>query len=146
MINSREERWWRFLSTSDEYDPERLNFDKELLRRFYLKNGYVDFEVKAAKSELAPDRSGLLPDIHDQRGRALPGRQGHHQLAAPQPQRRRSARRPQINEGDWYDGDAVGRTVEAIELEVHTRGYAFVEVKPRINRDPEKHTVDLIVR
>ena len=38
-------------------DPERLNFDKELLRRFYLKNGYVDFEVYAAKSELAPDRS-----------------------------------------------------------------------------------------
>ena len=45
VINSREERWWRFLSTSDEYDPERLNFDKELLRRFYLKNGYADFEM-----------------------------------------------------------------------------------------------------
>ena len=60
VINSREERWWRFLSTSDEYDPQRLNFDKELLRRFYLKNGYVDFEVRAAKSELAPDRSGFF--------------------------------------------------------------------------------------
>ena len=60
VINSREERWWRFLSTSDEYAPERLNFDKELLRRFYLKNGYIDFEVKDAKSELAPDRSGFF--------------------------------------------------------------------------------------
>ena len=50
MINSREERWWRFLSTSDQYDPERLNFDKELLRRFYLKNGYADFEMRDAKS------------------------------------------------------------------------------------------------
>ncbi|HET6308674.1 MAG TPA: POTRA domain-containing protein, partial [Rhodopila sp.] len=44
VINSRESRWWRFLSTSDQYDPERLNFDKELLRRFYLKSGYADFE------------------------------------------------------------------------------------------------------
>ena len=60
VINSREERWWRFLSTSDEYDPERLNFDKELLRRFYLKNGYADFEIKDAKSELARDRSGFF--------------------------------------------------------------------------------------
>ena len=60
VINSREERWWRFLSTSDEYDPERLNFDKELLRRFYLKNGYADFEVTDAKSELSPDRSGFF--------------------------------------------------------------------------------------
>ena len=56
VINSREERWWRFLSTSDQYDPERLNFDKELLRRFYLKNGYADFEIRDAKSELSPDR------------------------------------------------------------------------------------------
>ena len=60
VINSREERWWRFLSSSDEYDPQRLNFDKELLRRFYLKNGYVDFEVTDAKAELAPDRSGFF--------------------------------------------------------------------------------------
>ena len=60
MINSREERWWRFLSSSDEYDPDRLNFDKELLRRFYLKNGYIDFDIKDAKSELAPDRSGFF--------------------------------------------------------------------------------------
>ena len=60
MINSREERWWRFLSTSDQYDPERLNFDKELLRRFYLKNGYVDFEVRDAKAELSPDRKAFF--------------------------------------------------------------------------------------
>jgi outer membrane protein insertion porin family len=43
VIDSREQRWWRFLSSSDQYDPGRLNYDKELLRRFYLKNGYADF-------------------------------------------------------------------------------------------------------
>ena len=91
VINSREERWWRFLSTSDEYDPQRLNFDKELLRRFYLKNGYVDFEVRAAKSELSPDRIRILPHLQYQRGRTLSGRQDHDQLPASQPERRRSA-------------------------------------------------------
>ena len=89
VINSREERWWRFLSTSDEYDPERLNFDKELLRRFYLKNGYIDFEVKDAKSELAPDRSGFFLTFTISEGDRYRGRQDHHQLAAAQPQRRR---------------------------------------------------------
>ena len=93
VINSREERWWRFLSTSDEYDPERLNFDKELLRRFYLKNGYTDFEVKDAKSELAPDRSGFFLTFTISEGERYQGRQDHHQLAAAQPQRRRAAGR-----------------------------------------------------
>jgi outer membrane protein insertion porin family len=143
VINTREQRWWRFLSTSDEYDPQRLNFDKELLRRFYLKNGYVDFEVKAAKSELAPDRSGFFLTFNISEGERY--RVGkvtiNSQLRNLNGDDLRGAL--EINEGDWYDGDAVGRTIEAIELEVHTRGYAFVEVKPRINRDPEKHIVDL---
>ena len=88
MINSREERWWRFLSTSDEYDPERLNFDKELLRRFYLKSGYADFEIKDAKSELARDRSGFFLTFTISEGERLPRRQGHDRLAPSQAERR----------------------------------------------------------
>ena len=58
VIASREEAFWRFLSNSDQYDPERVNFDKELLRRFYLKNGYADFEVKERDCRAwSPDRS-----------------------------------------------------------------------------------------
>jgi outer membrane protein insertion porin family len=143
VINSREQRWWRFLSTSDEYDPQRLNFDKELLRRFYLKNGYIDFEVKSAKSELAPDRSGFFLTFVISEGeryrvgkitinsqlRNLPGEELRGDI--------------ELDEGDWYDGDAVGRSVEAIERDVHNRGYAFVEVKPRIDKDSEKHIVNL---
>ena len=143
VINSREERWWRFLSTSDEYDPERLNFDKELLRRFYLKNGYVDFEMLSAKSELAPDRSGffLTFNIHEGERYRVGKITINSQLRNLNGDDLRGAL--EIDEGDWYDGDAVGRTVDAMELDVHNRGYAFVEVKPRIDKDPEKHIVDL---
>ena len=144
VINSREERWWRFLSTSDEYDPERLNFDKELLRRFYLKNGYIDFEVKDAKSELAPDRSGFFLTFTISEGERY--RVGKITINSQLRNLNGDDLRGelQIDEGDWYDGDAVGRSVDAMELDVHNRGYAFVEVKPRINRDTAKHTVDLI--
>jgi outer membrane protein insertion porin family len=60
IINSREEAFWRFLSTSDSYDPDRVNFDKELLRRFYLKNGFVDFQVTTASAEISPDRRAFF--------------------------------------------------------------------------------------
>jgi outer membrane protein insertion porin family len=144
VINSREERWWRFLSTSDEYAPERLNFDKELLRRFYLKNGYIDFEVKDAKSELAPDRSGFFLTFTISEGDRY--RVGKVTINSQLRNLNGDALRGnlQIDPGDWYDGDAVQRSVDAIELDVHNRGYAFVEVKPQIVRDNAKHTVDLI--
>ena len=48
--------WWRFLSSDDTYDPDRLALDRELLRRFYLSEGYVDFRVQSAIAELTPDR------------------------------------------------------------------------------------------
>jgi outer membrane protein insertion porin family len=143
VINSREQRWWRFLSTSDEYDPQRLNFDKELLRRFYLKNGYIDFEVRAAKSELAPDRSGFFLTFNISEGERY--RIGKITIDSHLRNLKGDELRGnlELDEGDWYDGDAIGRSVDAMELEVRNRGYAFVEVKPRIDKDTGKHIVNI---
>src|SRR5690606_18328515 len=51
-IASKEDRWYRFLSSDDLYDTDRIEYDSELLRRFYLKNGYADFQVVSANAEL----------------------------------------------------------------------------------------------
>lgn len=143
VVNSREERWWRFLSTSDQYEPERLNYDKELLRRFYLKNGYVDFQILDAKSELSPDRKSFFLTFTVKEGERY--RVG--KVAITSQLRHLSGddlrKDLQFDEGDWYDGDAVGRTADLIEEDVHNRGYAFVEVKPRVDKNAEKRTVDL---
>jgi outer membrane protein insertion porin family len=143
VVTSREERWWRFLSTSDQYDPERLNFDKELLRRYYLKNGYVDFEIRDAKSELSPDRTGFFLTFTLNEGERY--RIGKVTINSQLRNLNGDDLRGdlQFDEGDWYDGDAVGRSADAMEVDVHTRGYAFVDVKPRILRDRDKHTVDI---
>ena len=144
VISSREQAIYRILGTSDEYDPEHIGFDKELLNRFYFKNGYADFEVTNAAAELTPDRRAFFVTFTlkegeqykigkvsiDSKLRNLPGDQLMPQL--------------QIETGDVYDGDAVDRTVTAIQDEVGNRGFAFVDVKPRIARNHDTHTVDLV--
>jgi outer membrane protein insertion porin family len=144
VVNSREERFWRFLSTSDSYDPERVNFDKELLRRFYLKNGYADFEVADATAELSPDRKSFFLTFTLNEGERY--RVGKITVNSQLPRLNGQDLLPdvQLEEGDWYDGDAVERSVQAITDDVQNRGYAFVDVKPRISRDKDKHTVDLV--
>ena len=77
VITSAETAWWKFFSTDDEYNPEKLNFDKELLRRFYLRNGYIDFNVIDATAELSPDRKSFFITFTVQRGCPLQGRLGH---------------------------------------------------------------------
>ncbi len=144
VINSREERWWRFLSTSDQYDPERLNFDKELLRRFYLKNGYVDIDIVGANAELSPDRKGFFLTFNVKEGARY--RIGKVTINSQLRNLDTSALMSvsEVRDGQWYDGDAVGRTADQMEEWIHNKGYAFVEVKPRVVRDPVKHTVDLV--
>ena len=143
VINTREERWWRFLSSSDTYDPERLSFDKELLRRFYLKNGYVDFEVTDAKAELSADRTAFFVTYTlkegkrfrvdkvsiDSKLRHLSGDELTGDLS--------------ISAGDWYDADQITRNSDAIAADVRSRGFAFVEVKPRLTRNKDNESVDL---
>ncbi|MDQ2802404.1 MAG: outer membrane protein assembly factor BamA, partial [Pseudomonadota bacterium] len=143
IINSRPERWWAFLSTSDQYSPERLAFDKELLRRFYLKNGYIDFQVTDATAELAPDRkSFFLTFVLQEGARYKVGNTAiRSQLSGITAADLRGDLK--LAKGDWYDGDAVGRTADAMTDRVRTRGFAFVEVTPRIDRDPKTHTVNL---
>jgi outer membrane protein insertion porin family len=143
VISSRESRWWRFLSSSDEFQPERLSFDKELLRRFYLKNGYADIQVTDASAELSPDRKGFFLSFTVSEGERY--RVGKVAITSQLRNLTSDSLRDQLQltDGDWYDGDAVGRTADAIEEAVHNKGYAFVEVKPRIDRDPVKHIVNI---
>ncbi len=144
VINSREEAFWRIFSEADSYDPDRLGYDKELLRRFYLKNGFADFKVTSAVAELAPDKSAFFVTFTLDEGERY--RVGSLTVNSTLPHLNGAALRPlvDISPGDYYDGDAVERSVQALTDAIGARGYAFVDVKPRIARDRAKHTVDLV--
>ncbi|MGH7212393.1 MAG: outer membrane protein assembly factor BamA, partial [Acetobacteraceae bacterium] len=143
VINSRPQRWWAFLSTADQYTAEKLGFDKELLRRFYLQHGYVDFDITNATAELAPDRKSFFVSFVLHEGARY--RVGkiiiNSQLKGITAPLLRDDLK--LAEGDWYNGDAVGRSSDAMEDDIRTRGFAFVQVTPRIERDPKAHTVSL---
>ena len=59
VIKTEKSRWYKFLSDDDKYDPDRLLYDQELLRRFYTSQGYADFRVKSAVAELTPKRDAF---------------------------------------------------------------------------------------
>ena len=63
VLLSREKRWWRFLSSFDTYDEDRIEYDKQLLRRHYMSNGFIDFKITQFEAGLTPDRSGYFMNI-----------------------------------------------------------------------------------
>ncbi|MBB4315528.1 outer membrane protein assembly factor BamA [Roseospira marina] len=143
VIATKEERWYRLLSSSDTFDPDRLTFDRELLRRFYLANGYADFEVRSAVAELTPDRESFFITVTvDEGDRYRIGSVGiETTLEDLTPEMLTPTL--EMEEGDWYDADRVEETVQNITDMVGSLGYAFVDVRPRVERDREANTISL---
>jgi outer membrane protein insertion porin family len=146
VISSRESAWWRFLSSSDSYDPARVGLDQDLLRRFYLRSGYPDFQLLNTEAELAPDRSSFYLTFVLSEGPRY--RIGNVAIVSHLPHLDGATLKGdlQLSRGDWYNGDAITQTVQAISTDVQGRGYAFVQVTPiqtkRINARGQ-HVVDL---
>jgi outer membrane protein insertion porin family len=143
IISTKESRWWRFLSSDDTYDPDRLTYDRELLRKFYLSQGYADFRVVSAIAELAPDRSGFLITFSIEEG------QRYHFGSITLTNALKDVD-PKVlqallttREGDWYNADLIDSSVSAVSDALGDRGFAFVQVTPTVKRNPETHTIDV---
>ncbi len=147
IMISKEKAWYRFLSSTDTYDPDRLNYDQELLRRHYLKNGYVDFKVTGATAELTPDLSGFIITIDVDEGKRY--RFGDVALSITLPEYEGKDKIEDFatfKAGDWFDADAVEDTVEKVTEAIENEGYAFVEVTPDFTKNDENQTVAITYR
>jgi outer membrane protein insertion porin family len=143
VILTVEERWWKFLTSNDTYDPERMNFDRELLRRHYLQNGYADFEVISAVAELAPNRESFFMTFTVKEGERY--RLGKVDVDVKLKGYDKERLKPVIltQPGDWYNAKEIDDTINAITDAVGNAGYAFIDVNPRIRRDEATRTIDL---
>jgi outer membrane protein insertion porin family len=143
VISTREQAFYRFLSSSDTFDPDRLAFDRELLRRYYLRNGYPDVQIQGATAELAPDRSGFFITFQIEEGPRYSFGTVEITSAFPNLDTATLRRFLEVTPGSWYDGDAVERTAQALSDAANLRGFPFVDVQPQIVRDTENRKVNI---
>jgi len=146
QIATEESAWWKFLSTNDNYDPDRLTFDREQLRRFYVSHGYADFHVVSAVAELTPDRRSFYITFTIDEGPLY--KFGKVEIDSAIKELPAKQLRPliKINEGDTYNAELIQKGIDALTAAAGTHGYAFAEVHPRIARNRDSHTIDVIMK
>jgi outer membrane protein insertion porin family len=144
VIATSETRWWKFLTSSDSYDPDRLNFDRELLRRHYLKNGYADFRVLSSTAELARDGKGFFITFSVEEGPEYSFGPSTVATAVPSLDVDRLQDAIRSQEGRTYDATDVDKSVENLTIEAGKEGFAFAQVKPRADRDEETRTIAVV--
>jgi outer membrane protein insertion porin family len=132
-----------FLKNNDLYDPDRAEADRELLRRFYLKNGYADVRIVSAVAEFDPGRNGFVLTFTIEEGDLY--RFGPIDVLSNVSDVDPGSLRGRVvaSRGGVYNAEAVEKSVEEMTIEMSKRGYAFAQVRPRGERNYETHTISL---
>jgi outer membrane protein insertion porin family len=143
LMQTTEMNFLSFFKTSDVYDPDRIASDLELIRRFYLKNGYADFRVVGSDAQFDPAVGGYVITITVEEGPQYivgPVVVESHLRDIDGPSLQPLVR---LTTGEIYNGDMVEKTVDALTKEIAKHGYAFSQVRPRGDRDPATRTVSI---
>jgi outer membrane protein insertion porin family len=143
-IQTVESAFWRFLSSNDTYDPDRLSFDRELLRRFYLSEGYADFRVVSAIAELTPDREDFIITFTVEEGERYAF--GAIDVSSDVKDLDADALLALVSgeTGDWYNADEVETSIQSLTEALGSRGFAFVDIHPRVTRNRDKRIIDIV--
>jgi len=136
--------WWSFLKNNDIYDADRIEVDRDLLRRFYLRNGFADVRIVSANAVYDPGRKGFVITFTIDEG-------DQYKIGAVDIQSTVNAVRPEtlrpilrVAPGNVYNADLVQKTVEDLTVDVAKRGYPFASVKPRGDRDFAHKLVNIV--
>ncbi len=143
VISTSESAWWKFLSSSDSYDPDRLTYDRELLRRYYLQRGYADFRVVSAVADLSRDDAAFHITFTVDEGEIY--HFGDIAVASDLDKLNQEELEALLLPvtGEVYDAGLIDKTIDQLTYAAGTQGYAFAEVRPRVKRRQDERVIDL---
>jgi outer membrane protein insertion porin family len=143
IIKTHESNLLSFLGGGDVYDPDRVEADRDLIRRFYLKHGFADVQVVAALTEYDPEKKGFLVTFKIEEGQQYRVATVNFASSIATLDGNTLSGFSHIYVGSLYNAEALEKSVEEMQIEASRRGYAFAIVRPRGDRNFEAHTVSI---
>jgi outer membrane protein insertion porin family len=144
IIKTHESNLLSFLGGGDVYDPDRVEADRDLIRRFYLKHGFADVQVVAALTEYDPEKKGFLVTFKIEEGQQYRVASVDFQSSIGTLDATSLRSFSRVSVGSLYNAEALEKSVEEMQIEASRRGYAFAIVRPRGDRNFENHTVSIV--
>jgi len=144
VIKTHESNLLSLITGNDVYDSDKVEADRDLIRRFYLKHGYADVQVVAALTEYDPARKGFLVTFKIEEGQPYRVASVTFQSSIPTFDGRTLSSLSRVSVGSIYNAESLEKSVEEMQIECSRRGYAFALVRPRGDRDFETHTVSIV--
>lgn len=143
IIHTKESRWYSFFSSNDTYDADRIGFDKELLKKYYLSEGFADFKVMSSIAEISPDKRYFVLTFTLEEGSRYNFGKIDVQSKLPNLQTSQLKDSIKTKSGKTFNADLVNDTVEAMTGYLNDNGYAFVQITPDYERAGTDYTLNV---
>ncbi|MGB4865633.1 MAG: outer membrane protein assembly factor BamA, partial [Hyphomicrobium sp.] len=143
IISTTQTGWFDFLKGTSIYDPDRMSLDRELIRQYYLKNGYADATVTSGNAELDPDGTGFIITFSVEEGELYNFGGVTIESSLTEVPAERYSGELLTESGDVYDASLIDKTTEKLTLAIAESGYAFARVRPRAVPDMASHTIGI---
>jgi outer membrane protein insertion porin family len=143
VVVTKESHFYRFLSTNDNYDPDRLDYDQEQLRKFYRNHGFYDFRIVNTVAELAPDKNGFVITYTIDEGERY--KFGKVTVNTQLKKLNGAVLRQllPIHPGQLYQDDKIEQATDSLTFAAGAAGFAFVDVTPHYVANRATRTVDV---
>ncbi len=143
VMATKESRWWKIFGSNDTFDPDRLAYDQQVLRNHYLNEGYADFRIVSAVSELTADREDFFITFSVEEGEIY--KFGDIKVESEIRDINSDLFRGFLlmREGNFYNAESIEKSIESLTNAAGLFGYAFVDIRPQINRDREARTISI---
>ena len=146
VVSTKESKLWRIMSAGDIYDPDRINHDKDLLRRYYLQEGYADFKVISAIAELTKDKSGFFITYSIDEGEKYKfGTVKIDNKNYKDMDNKEIEKLSKALEGKNYNINKLDEVVKEVREIGGNLGFAFLDVRPNLNKKKETNEIDVTI-
>ena len=144
VVVTKESAWYKFFTSNDNFDPDRIEYDREQLRKYYTNKGYYDFRVISSVAELTPNqRSFAVTYTMDEGSKYKFGK-----VTVKTDLKKLNANLLQlilpIKEGQLYRSDKIESAVDTLTFAAGASGFAFVDIRPRYTANRQNHTIDVV--
>ena len=134
IISSSEYRWYEFWGSNDRFDKDRINYDKDLLKKYYFDNGYIDFEIISVNSSLVDNRKDFIVNFTLFEGKRYKITNVKYNSSIRNLKNEQIKDLVDIDAGDWFSSLEIDNSIKKITDITSQMGYAFVDVSPRIKK------------
>ena len=142
-ISTKQSKWWKFLSSSDTYDSDRIEYDKERLRRFYGSQGYADFAAISSIAQIAPTKDKFFITFLLEEGIKYDIGEINIVNHVEKFDEKILTKEILIKKGRSYNSELIEKTIDKMIEIMSEKSYAFANIEPVLKRNREKKIIDI---